>query len=78
VGWAGWARGGCGLLVVDFWVLGWGVAVGGDKSGVARARPGRLAGADEPDAEVPLVAVVEQELGFGSGMTCWRRLNSFR
>jgi|GEM_PF-6012921 len=40
---------------------GWGVAVGGDDSGIARAWPGWLAGADELDAEVPLVAVVEQE-----------------
>jgi hypothetical protein len=41
--------------------LRWGVAVGGDESGIARAWPGWLAGADELDAEVPLVAVVEQE-----------------
>jgi hypothetical protein len=58
------AWGACGLLVVDFWVLCWGVAVGGDESGVARACPGWLAGADELDAEVPLVAVVEQEQEF--------------
>jgi hypothetical protein len=35
--------------------------VGGDESGIARAWPGWLAGADELDAEVPLVTVVEQE-----------------
>jgi hypothetical protein len=35
--------------------------MGGDEPGVARAGPGWLAGAGELDAEVPLIAVVEQE-----------------
>ncbi|HTF59552.1 MAG TPA: hypothetical protein VK713_06540, partial [Actinomycetes bacterium] len=48
-------------VVLDRRVLGWGLAMAGYHLRVPNTGVGRRGGADQPDAEVPLVAVVEQE-----------------
>ena len=58
-------------LLLDLRVLGWGLATAGHHPRILGVGLRRRAGADQPDAEVPLIAVVEQEQEFlaGGGVT---------
>src|SRR5215204_2513578 len=48
-------------VVLDRRVLGWDLATAGHHLWVSNTGLGRRAGADQPDAEMPFIAVVEQE-----------------